>query len=149
MIHKSKSLFLTLSASTLLLSAACTPTIDKRGNMLEDFQVSEVVAGESTRSQVLRTLGSPTTRSTFDSNVWYYIGQKTEKHGILDPEVVEERIIMVAFNEDGVVETIEDVDNERINIPYSREKTPTHGNETTAAQQFFGNLGRFNSPTAE
>ncbi len=118
--------------------------VHQRGNLLENHQVEQIVVLESTRSDVLRNLGSPTTKSTFDSNVWYYIGQETEKRGILDPEVVEERIVLVAFNDDGFVEAIEDVDRERLNIPYVREKTPTHGNETTVMQQFLGNLGKFN-----
>ena len=85
----------------LLLAGACTPTIAQRGNMLEDYQIAEIRAGESTRSDVLRNLGSPTTQSTFDPNVWYYIGQETEKRGILDPKVTQERVVLVAFNEDG------------------------------------------------
>ncbi len=97
------------------------------------------------RSDVLRTLGSPTTQSTFNPDIWYYIGQETEKRGILDPKVIEERIVMVRFHpETGIVETVEDIDNERINIPIARDKTKTHGNEISALQQMLGNLGKFN-----
>ncbi|MCB9983150.1 MAG: outer membrane protein assembly factor BamE [Rhodospirillales bacterium] len=123
--------------------------VAQRGNMLENHQMQQIVPLESTRSDVLRNLGSPTSKSTFNPNVWYYIGQKTEKRGIFDPEVVEERIVMVAFNEEGYVETIQDIDRERMNIPYVREKTPTHGNETTVMQQFLGNLGKFNPQTGQ
>ena len=149
MIQASKKVFL-LSASILALCAgACSPTVSQRGNLLEDFQVQQVTPLESTRSDVLRSLGSPTTKSTFNQNVWYYIGQETHKRGILDPEVVEERIILVAFNEEGFVENIEDIDRQRLNIPYARDKTPTHGNETTIMQQFLGNLGKFNPNTGQ
>lgn len=127
-----------------LLTAACTPVTAQRGNLLEDYQVGAVQPGVSTRSEVLRNLGSPTTQSTFDSAVWYYIGQETEKRGILDPEIVEERIFLIAFNDDGVVEHFEEVDRARIAIPFERSKTPTHGNERTIAQELLGNLGKFN-----
>jgi outer membrane protein assembly factor BamE (lipoprotein component of BamABCDE complex) len=144
MFQTPKKAFL-LSSCVLLLSAgACAPVVHQRGNLVEDFQMQQIKPLESTRSDVLRDLGSPTTKSTFDPNVWYYIGQETEKRGILDPEVVQERIVLVAFNEEGFVETIKDIDRERLNIPYSRDKTPTHGNETTIMQQFLGNLGKFN-----
>ena len=111
--------------------------------------MAQITPFESTRTDVLRNLGSPTTRSTFDPNVWYYIGQETEKRGILDPEVTQERIVLVAFNEEGFVEAIQDVDRERMNIPFVREKTPTHGNENTVLQQFLGNLGKFNPQTTQ
>lgn len=144
MIQASKTLLLISACATSLSASACTPVVAQRGNMVEDFQLEQVTPMESTRSDVLRSLGSPTTKSTFDPNVWYYIGQETHKRGIFDPEIVEERILLVAFNEEGYVEAIEDVDRERLNIPYVRDKTPTHGNEVTAVQQFLGNLGKFN-----
>lgn len=148
MIQASKHMLLVSTCLAVLSTGACSPTIAQRGNLLEDHQLAEVMPFESTRSDVLRNLGSPTTQSTFDPNVWYYIGQETSKRGILDPEVVKERIILVAFNEEGYVEAIEDVDRERLNIPYIREKTPTHGSKTTVMQQLLGNLGKFNPNTA-
>lgn len=132
-----------------LSTAACTPTIAQRGNMLQDYQISEVQKNIHTRTDVLRILGSPTTQATFDQNIWYYIGQETEKRGILDPEVIKERIVVVAFNEEGIVQTVQDIDRGRINVPISDAKTPTHGNDPSLAQEFFGNLGRFNSSGAQ
>lgn len=143
MIQISKKYILYLGTASLLLGA-CTPTLAQRGNLLEDYQVTQIHEGTSTRSDVLRNLGSPTTQSTFSPNVWYYIGQETEKRGILDPEVTKERIFLVAFNEEGVVESFEEIDRKRLNIPYARSKTPTHGNDLTVMQQLLGNLGRFN-----
>lgn len=135
---------LTILLLTLATLSACTPTIAQRGNMLEDHQLTQIEAGTSTRSDVLRNLGSPTTKSTFDSNVWYYIGQETEKRGILDPEITAERIVLVAFNDEGILETLEEIDRERMNIPFERSKTATHGNDRTVLQEFLGNLGKFN-----
>ncbi len=147
MIQASKK-YVTLSISILALAtSACAPTVAQRGNLLEDYQIAEVKENESTRTDVLRALGSPTTQSTFDPNVWYYIGQEMEKHGILDPEVVEERIIVVAFNEEGYVNVIREIDRDRLNVPISKDETETRGNEVTVAQQFLGNLGRFNPNT--
>jgi outer membrane protein assembly factor BamE (lipoprotein component of BamABCDE complex) len=144
MIQSSKRLLIVLGCAQALLIGACSPTVAIRGNMLEDYQLAELKPGQSTRSDVLRSLGSPTTQSTFDSNVWYYIGQETEKHGILDPKITKERVVVVAFTDEGIVQEAKDVDRAHIDIPYSRDKTPTHGNDVTIAQQFLGNLGKFN-----
>lgn len=146
MMQESKIFSLIIGCALIL--GACTPTISQRGNMLQDYQIADVSVGESTRSEVLRALGSPTTKSTFDPLVWYYIGQETEKRGILDPEVIKERIFLVAFNEEGVLEAMKEIDRERIDIPYVREKTPTHGTERTVVQDLLGNLGKFNPQTA-
>jgi len=132
----------TLSAAGLL--SGCTPVVSQHGNLVNNYQIEEVIVGKSTRSDVLRALGSPTTQSTFNPDVWYYIGQETEKYGILDQEIKEERILVVMFNDKGLVETISPFDGGRQDIPYARSKTPTHGNELTFMQQLLGNLGRFN-----
>lgn len=130
-----------------LMAAACTPTQAVRGNIVEDYRLSEITPGISTRQNVLTSLGSPTTQAPFDDNIWYYIGQKTEKTGIFDPKVTEEKIVVVAFDEAGIVQQAQVVDADRINIPRVRDKTPTGGNEISPLQQMMGNLGKFNRPT--
>lgn len=127
-----------------LFAGGCTATEATRGNIVEDYRMAEVVPGVSSRTNVLKSLGSPTTTAPFDENVWYYIGQKTEKRGIFDPKVVEEKVVVVAFNGEGLVNTIEEVDANQVNVPRVRRKTPTSGNEVTIMEQLVGNVGRFN-----
>ena len=134
----------TLSISALILTSACTPTQTTRGNMIEDFRLSEITQGISTQTNVLKSLGSPTTKAPFDDKVWYYIGQKMEKKGIFDPQVKEEQVVVVAFNDKGIVETIQRVDADRLEVPRVRRKTPTSGNDITVLEQVLGNVGRFN-----
>ncbi|MGB4058072.1 MAG: outer membrane protein assembly factor BamE [Alphaproteobacteria bacterium] len=142
-----KTTLLLASAGFLgLVLPACTPTVSQHGNMLEDHQIKTVIPGIHTRSDVLRILGSPTTQAPFNENLWYYIGQETEKSGILDPEVTKERIVLVLFNEAGTVEQVREMPKgSRLDVPIERGKTPTHGNDVTIMQQFLGNLGRFNT----
>lgn len=149
--HTKKQILSSLLICGLSISAlnACTPVSSQRGNMVQDFTLQEIQVGQSTKSDVMRTLGSPTTKSPFDENTWYYMGQKKEKRGILDPKVVEERIIVASFNADGVLDTLQDVSPERIDVPLADSKTPTYGNEASVLQEFFGNLGKFNPQTDE
>jgi len=126
------------------LSAACTPVEATRGNIVEDYRLTEVVPGVSSKTSVLKSLGSPTTEAPFDENVWYYIGEKTEKRGIFDPKVVDKKIVVVSFNQDGIVQAIDHVNADQIDVPAVRRKTPTSGNEMTVMQQLLGNIGRFN-----
>ena len=129
-----------------LFVVACTPTTTTRGNIVEDFRITEVTPGVSNKTNVLKSLGSPTTIAPFDENVWYYIGQKMEKKGIFDPKVVEEQVLVVAFDPEGIVQTIERVDASRNDIPKVRRKTHTGGNDVGIVEQLLGNVGRFNTP---
>ena len=125
---------------------ACTPTQATRGNIVEDFRMAELTPGVSTRTNVLKSLGSPTTTAPFDDNVWYYIGQKTEKKGVFDHKVTDEKIVVATFDDEGILQTLDHVDSERSDIPKVRRKTKTGGNEVTVMEQLLGNIGKFNAP---
>lgn len=133
-------------ALAALLGTACTPTVATRGNIVEDYRMAEIVPGVSTRTSVLQSLGSPTTQAPFDDTVWYYIGQTTEKRGIFDPKVIDKKVVVVAFTQDGVVESIDKINSDEIDLAVVRRKTPTSGNEISVLQQLLGNVGRFNKP---
>jgi outer membrane protein assembly factor BamE (lipoprotein component of BamABCDE complex) len=143
-----KTGFLICAAAIALYLGGCSPTQAVRGNILQDFQVASVVVGQDTQSDVLRKLGSPTTKAPFDDRTWYYMGQKTEKRGILDPKINEEKVYEVTFDEQGLLANIQDVTKKRLAVPYIHEKTPTTGSELTVSQQLLGNLGRFNKDAA-
>lgn len=133
-----------LIATAVLGLSACTPSTAVRGNLVEDFRLAEVKAGIDTQGDVMRKLGSPTTTAPFNDKVWYYLGQEMEKRGILDPDVKKERIVVVMFDDQGIVDSVQDLDSRRLDVPYVREKTPTTGNEITVMQQLLGNVGKFN-----
>lgn len=138
-----KSLIALLAVS---LITACTPMAATRGNILDEYQMKELQPGVDTKDDVMRKIGSPTTVAPFDDNTWYYMGQKTEKRGILDPKIVEERIVAVTFDPtDGMLDKVLERRDGREDIPLVQRKTPTTGNEFTVMQQLLGNLGKFNN----
>lgn len=140
-----KNLCFILLATAAL--GACSPMVSNRGNLLKDYQMTTLQPGVTTKSDVLRALGSPTTQDAFDENKWFYIGQVKSKTGIFDPKVTDERIVAVTFNTEGIMESIKDVGGKGETIPYDRDKTPTSGHDYTVMQQLIGNLGRFNGQT--
>tara|TARA_R110002111_G_scaffold70843_2_gene114155 strand:+ start:318 stop:779 length:462 start_codon:yes stop_codon:yes gene_type:complete len=125
--------------------SACTPTTANRGHIIQDEAIADIVAGRDTQRSVIKKIGSPSTISTLDSSIWYYIGLTTQKRGILDEEQISKKVIRVKFDEEGKVLDIAEVTKEDVNIPISKDKTHTGGSKVTLAQQFFGNLGKFNS----
>lgn len=141
-----KNIILPLILPLVLLSA-CTPVMATRGNMLEEYQLKEVLPGIDGKDDVVRKIGSPTTVSTFDENTWYYMGQKTQKKGIMDPKVTNEKIVVVTFDvNDGKVLAVKEQKDGRETIPIVQRTTPVSGNDFTFVQQMLGNVGKFNRP---
>lgn len=133
-----------LFAAAVLL-AACQANVQVRGNLPDPEVLAEVRSGVHGREEVAGILGSPSSASTFKDNVWYYIGQRVEQGvSFLRPDVVEQKVIEVTFDETGVVESLKtyDLADARDVDPVDRE-TPTEGRDLTLLQQLFGNIGRF------
>ncbi len=130
-----------------LLLTACSQEITVRGNIPDADSVASIEPGITTRSEVARLLGSPSTVSSFRDRTWYYIGQKQTKFAFLDPDILERSVLVVQFDDVGTVEdtklfTLEDGEY----IELVSRKTPTEGREFGLLEQLLGNIGRFDTP---
>lgn len=127
-------------------ASACSPVVATRGHMVEADRLAEIQTGSSRREDVAAVLGTPTAAGTFDSSVWYYIGQKTEKTAFFQPEVVERQVVVVHFDPEGVVSDIKTLDKSAgQDVEIVDRATPTHGRELTFLEQMIGNVGRFSA----
>lgn len=129
----------------LTVLAACSPTQATRGNLVDPDDLSQIKVGVSNKDSVRNILGSPTTTAPMNDDVWYYIGQKTERFGWRREKVTERRTLTMVFNQEGVLESLTPEENQGREVAMVKDITPTQGNEMTVLQQFFGNLGRFNN----
>jgi outer membrane protein assembly factor BamE (lipoprotein component of BamABCDE complex) len=124
--------------------AACAPMIDTRGNMPPPEVVATIQPGVTTRTQVSQLLGSPSTVATFNDRTWYYIGRKTETVAFLTPELTEQQVLVIKFDEAGVVQDFEKRGMESArDVAMNERETPTAGHSLGFFEQLFGNIGRF------
>lgn len=133
-----------LAGLAVAFVAACSPRIATRGNAPEPEQLEQIIVGESTKGDVTNILGTPSSVAAFDDNVWLYISRVTETVAFFEPETVDQRVVLIAFDTANRVEILSEYDLEdgKPVIPTNRV-TPTAGREITILQQLFGNLGRF------
>ncbi|HEX3498556.1 MAG TPA: outer membrane protein assembly factor BamE [Stellaceae bacterium] len=132
-------------ALVALALAACQPTIDQRGNLPDKNKVAEIEPGVTTKEMVSQILGTPSSVSTFSDRTWYYISRRTQQTAFFDPEVLDQQVVVVAFDEGGVVREVQHLnlaDSRQVD-PTSRE-TPSAGRELGFVEQLIGNLGKFN-----
>ena len=133
----------------LLCSTACQPRITTHGFMPRNDLTAKLQPGKQDKNQVANILGSPTIIATFDQNVWYYITQTTENKSFFKPELIDQQILALTFDESGLLALLETksiLDAKRIE-PHSG-KTPTVGRKLSIFQQIFGNFGRFSNPAS-
>ncbi len=124
-------------------TAACTPTIDRRGYLPKANDLQRISPGMS-KTEVTALLGSPSTTATvnYSGDSFYYISSKVETQGFLDPKETERSIFAIRFDQVDQVQSFAQYsleDGQIINV--NSRKTPTRGREFTILQQLFGNIG--------
>jgi outer membrane protein assembly factor BamE (lipoprotein component of BamABCDE complex) len=131
--------------------AACSIPVDQRGNLPQASALDQIKPGVTDKATVTRILGSPSSVAAFDTDTWYYISQKTKDLAFFKPELVDQEVVAVDFNKDGIVRDLRHKGMEdRQAVAPSTRATPAPGREFSFMEQLIGNFGRFsNSPDSK
>ena len=123
---------------------ACEGRLDTRGNLPDPERLAEIVPGQIRQEQVAEVLGSPSHIAAFGGETWYYVSQRTRTFAFFEPEVVDQRVVMVRFDEQGIVRAVDHMSLEDANaVALVERETPTTGTDFTILDQLLGNIGRF------
>ena len=121
---------------------ACEPNTANRGHMPDPERVAEVQVGASNRDDVELILGSPSSVAAFDSDVWYYISNKTEQIAFFKPDLLDQQVLEIHFDEAGTVSEIRHLDQSAgEEVELVERETPTRGKELTIIRQMLSTLG--------
>jgi outer membrane protein assembly factor BamE (lipoprotein component of BamABCDE complex) len=133
-------------SAALLAGSACSPTIDNRGYVPDKEALERVKPGGQTRNDVADLLGSPSSVTPFSENTWIYIQSKTSTLAFFDPKVLEQNVVVVDFDDAGIVNGVRHytLEDGKLIDPVTR-KTPAPGKELSFLEQLVGNVGKFNA----
>jgi outer membrane protein assembly factor BamE (lipoprotein component of BamABCDE complex) len=126
------------------LTSACTPNVSYQGYQAIEARPADVKVGTDTKNTVRARLGTPSTVSTFDPDVWFYITQVSQHQSFYQPRTVRRDVVSITFNKDdqtvAKVETMSLKDG-RV-IAFNGRETPTRGRQLSILEQLLGNLGQ-------
>jgi outer membrane protein assembly factor BamE (lipoprotein component of BamABCDE complex) len=127
--------------------AGCSSSVEQRGNLPNQNKLSEIHAGSTTKDEVAKILGTPSSVSVFNNDkTWYYISRRTAQTAFFEPDVLDQQVYIVNFDDQGTVKAVDHKvlqDGKEI-TPVARA-TPAPGRELSFLEQVIGNLGKFNS----
>ncbi|MCL6609377.1 MAG: outer membrane protein assembly factor BamE [Geminicoccaceae bacterium] len=127
---------------------ACSPTVSNHGHRLDTARLELIRPGVTSREEVRRLLGSPSSTATLEDSTWYYVAQRTERTNFYNARLVDQEVVAIRFDSRGIVERVDrnGLESAQTVVPVA-EKTPTRGNELTILEQVVSNIGRFNPGT--
>ncbi len=131
-------------AAALLAIAGCAPEVAQRGHLPTSEAIAQIQPGKTTKDQVVKILGSPSSVGVFDGNAWYYISKRTSQSAFFLPTTTDQQVYIVDFTKDGVVSAVDHKGlKDAENITPAPGATPAPGRELSFLEQIIGNLGRF------
>jgi outer membrane protein assembly factor BamE (lipoprotein component of BamABCDE complex) len=131
--------------SATVLAAGCARSVEQRGNLPEQEKIAEIHPGSTTKDEVIKILGSPSSVSIFNERSWYYISRRTGQIAFFDPNVIDQQVYIVNFDDQGIVRAVDHkgLEDGKEITPVARA-TPAPGRELSFLEQLIGNLGKFN-----
>lgn len=140
---------LTVLAAGIGMAAAvagCSPKVSIRGNLPLPSKLEQVDVGSSSKREVQRLLGSPSTIGTFDSQTWYYMSQRKEQWAFFEPEIVDHKVLVLYFDDQGTLQQMQQYTKDDLReIALQERVTPTSGHSLGLIEQILGNVGRFSA----
>jgi len=133
-----------VSGAAALVS--CAPAVDQRGNLPDPDKLAAIHAGSTTKDEVAKILGTPSSVSVFNNDKsWYYVSRRTSQTAFFDPDVLDQQVYIVNFDDQGVVKAVDHkvMEDGKEITPVARA-TPAPGRELSFLEQLIGNLGKFN-----
>ncbi|MBA3813887.1 MAG: outer membrane protein assembly factor BamE [Alphaproteobacteria bacterium] len=120
-------------------------TIDIRGHEVEPEQLAKVEIGVTTKDQVRKMLGTPSSVSPFGNSTWYYMFEITERRAFFSPSVLNSNITRIEFDAQNRVSSLDSVtEKDKQVVSHVTRQEPTAGHSFGVLEQIFGNVGRFN-----
>lgn len=127
----------------LLGAAACAPVTTYNGFQARDDKPQDLKVGVDNKLSVLTRIGSPSVKSTFDPNIWFYVSQITDEYAYYKPRVRTRTVVRVTFGKDDKLTEVKTLDlKDGFQVAYDRRETPTRGRDLSWVEQIIGTIGR-------
>ena len=130
---------------SLLISACTLKKVDKHHGIYALNQKNEKLnLNKSNKNDVLNILGSPSSKSNFNDNIWFYIERKKSNLSLkkLGKEVItENNILILEFNKRSILVKKEFLDVKNMNnLEFSKNKTVGNYKTNTFIYDFLSSM---------
>ena len=130
---------------TLFLTACNLKKVeDYHGVRFLDKKQEKLIINKSNKNDIQLLLGAPSSRSTFDNNLWIYIERKTDNSSLIKfgkEKIIVNNILILEINNKGLLEKKDFLDlNNMKDIKFSELETISDYNKKTFLYDFMSSM---------
>ena len=104
----------------------------------------KLIVNKSNKNDVLKLLGSPSTKSTFDNDLWIYIERKTDQSSLVKfgaEKIIINNVLLLEIDNRGMLEKKEFLDlNSMQVVKFSEQTTENQNTKNTFLYDFLSSL---------
>ena len=139
-----KNLFIFFILS-LFISACTLKKVEKHhGVQFLSKKQEKLTINQSNKNDILNLLGSPSTKSTFDNDIWIYIERKTDNSSLINfgrEKIIVNNVLLLEINRKGLLEKKKFLDlNNMKNLQFTEVTTENQYKKNTFVYDFLSTL---------
>ena len=104
----------------------------------------KLTINQSNKNDILKLLGSPSTKSTFDNDIWIYIERKTDNSSLIKfgrEKIIVNNVLLLEINRKGLLEKKKFLDlNNMKNLQFTEVTTENQYKKNTFVYDFLSTL---------
>ena len=144
-------LFFFIILSIIITSCSTNKVVKNHGIAGLENKTTEILVSKTNKNDALNILGPPSTKSSFDDNVWLYLERKKVNQSIFKlgkRRIEKNNVLVLKFNNFGLLENKNFYDIEKMNdIKFSEEITESGYSKNSFVYSFLTSLReKINSP---
>ena len=129
-----------------LFTSACTlkKVVNHHGVQFLNKKQEKLAVNRSNKNDILKLLGSPSTKSTFDNDLWIYIERKTNSSSLTkfgSERIIVNNVLLLEINNMGLLEKKEFLDLATMQkLKFSEQTTESQYKKNTFVYDFLSSL---------
>jgi len=130
---------------TLFISACTLKKVERHhGVHFLNKKQEKLTVNLSNKNDILKLLGSPSTKSTFDNDLWIYIERKTDNSSLTkfgNERIIVNNVLLLEINNRGLLESKEFLDLKNMkNLKFAKQTTENQYSKNTFLYDFLSSL---------
>ena len=102
------------------------------------------MVNQSNKNDILKLLGSPSTKSTFDNDLWIYIERKTDNSSLTkfgSERIIVNNVLLLEVNNRGLLTSKEFLDLTKMqDLKFAKQTTESQYNKRTFLYDFLSSM---------
>ncbi|WP_339107681.1 outer membrane protein assembly factor BamE [Thioclava sp. GXIMD4216] len=127
---------------------ACSPIYRNHGYVPTEEDLSQVQVGKTTKDDLDRLIGRPSSSGVLEGSDWYYVGSRWKRVGWGASHEIDRQVLAVSFNKAGVVSGVERYTlKDGHVVPLTHRVTEANVKGIGLIRQLLGSVGRMDAGT--